>query len=116
MVSLMIALGVLACLAAAILVVTLLAFSRRFNLAATYHRVAWLPVAALLHRGGTVETAAHEPELFCRHSTAAHGHRERREGTTKLLRATLIAAIPGMLLLTYMFYGLVNAMLRSRDA
>jgi hypothetical protein len=37
--------------------------------------------------------------------------RERNEGSTAVLRATLIAAIPGMLLLALMLYGFVNAML-----
>ena len=37
--------------------------------------------------------------------------RQRNEGSTVVLRATLIAAIPGMLLLALMLYGFVNAML-----
>jgi ABC-type arginine transport system permease subunit len=42
--------------------------------------------------------------------------RARNEDTTEMLRATLIAAIPGMILVAFIFYGLVNAWLGSRGA
>jgi hypothetical protein len=128
----MIALGLLGCLVAASLVLTLMAFPRRFNFAATYRRVAWLPVAALL-----IEAILWRP-LLTRLSyfavipllltcivsffltavgaTLVATARARNEGSTEVLRATLIAAIPAMLLLALMFYGFVNTILGSNGA
>jgi hypothetical protein len=40
----------------------------------------------------------------------SHG---RKEGSAEILRATLVAAIPGMLLLVLMVYGFVNAILEK---
>ena len=128
----MIALGVLGCVVALSLILTLLALSRRFNLATTYRRVAWLPGAALLVEAALWKPlltklsylAVIPPLLTCIASlflaavgaTLVATARERSEGTREVLRATLIAAIPGMLLLAYMLYGFVNAGLRSRSA
>ena len=42
--------------------------------------------------------------------------RARNEGSIEVLRATLIAAIPAMLLLALMFYGFVNTILESNGA
>jgi hypothetical protein len=123
----MITVGLVGCLVAASLVLTLMAFPRRFSFAARYRRVAWLPVAALL-----IEAVLWKPVLTklsyfavipllltCIASlfltavgaTLVVTARERNEGSTAALRATLIAAIPGMLLLALMLYGFVNAML-----
>ena len=44
----MITLGLVGCLVAAVVVVTLMAFPRQLDFALTYRRVAWLPVAALV--------------------------------------------------------------------
>jgi hypothetical protein len=128
----MISLGILGLLVAATLVMTLMAFPRRFNFAATYSRIAWLPVAALL-----IEAILWKPLLTrlsyfavvpllltCIASffltavgaTLVATARARNEGSNDVLRATLIAAIPAMLLLVLMFYGFVNAMLESRGA
>jgi hypothetical protein len=128
----MITLGVLGCTIAAVLVLTLLAFSKRFDLAAAYRRVAWVPVAALL-----IEAALWKPllaslsyfgavfplltgiaSLFLATvgATLVATARARNEDTTEMLRATLVAAIPGMMLLALIFYGLVNAWLGSRGA
>ena len=123
----MITLGLLGCLVAASLVLTLMAFPRRFSLAERYRRIAWLPVAALLIEGVFWKPvlsklsyfAVIPPLLTCIASLflAAVGAtlvvtaRERNEGSTALLRATLIAAIPGMLLLVLMLYGFFNAVL-----
>ena len=113
-------------LVAASLVLALMAFPRRFSFTARYQRVAWLPAAALLLEGVLWEPvltklsyfAVIPPLLTCIASLflAAVGAtlvvtaRERNEDSTAALRATLIAAIPGMLLLALLLYGLVNAM------
>lgn len=123
----MITVGLVGCLVAAGLVLTLMALPRRFSFAARYQRVAWLPVAALLIEGvlwkpvlTKLSYAAVIPLLLtCIASlfltavgaTLVVTARERNEGSTAVLRATLIAAIPGMLLLALMLYGFVNAML-----
>jgi hypothetical protein len=121
----MIVLGLMGCLVVAGLVLILLAFPRRFSLAARYRRVAWLPVVALLIEAVLWKPvltnlsyfAVVPPLLTCIASLflAAIGAtlvmiaRERHEDATALLRATLIAAIPGMLLLALLAYGLVDA-------
>jgi hypothetical protein len=123
----MITLGFVGLLVAASLVLTLLAFPRRFSFAERYRRVAWLPVAALLIEGllwKPVLTklsyfAVIPPLVTCMASLllAAVGAtlvvtaRERNEGFTAVLRATLIAAIPGMLLIGLLVYGFVTAVL-----
>ena len=128
----MITLGLLGCLVAAILVVTLIAFPRRSNFAATYKRVAWLPVAALL-----IEAVLWKPLLTklsyfavvpllltCVASfflaavgaTLVATARARNERSHEVLRATLIAAIPAMLLLGLMVYGFVNTILGRSGA
>ena len=123
----MITLGLVGCLVAASLVLTLLAFPRRFSFAERYRRLAWLPVAALLIEGVLWKPvltklsyfAIIPPLVTCMASLllAAVGAtlvvtaRERNEGVTAVLRATLIAAIPGMLLLGLLVYGFVSAVL-----
>jgi len=124
----MITLGLLGCLVAAS-VLALIAFPRTASFAQTYRRVAWLPVAALLIEGLLWKPlltrlsyfAVIPPLLTCVVSLflAAIGatlvvtSRERHEGSAAMLRATLIAAIPGMLLLALMFYGFVTAILEK---
>lgn len=124
----MITVGLVGLLVAAGLVLTLMAFPRRSSFAARYRRVAWIPVAALLIEGVLWKPvltklsyfAIVPPLLTCIASLflAAVGAtlvvttRERNEGSTEVLRATLIAAIPGMLLLGLMVYEFVNAVLR----
>lgn len=128
----MIALGFLGCLVAAGLLLTLMTFPRHFNLGATYRRVAWLPVAALV-----IEAILWKPLLTklsyfavvpllltCVASlvltvvgaTLGAAARERNESSKEMLRATVIAAIPGILLLALMLYGLVNTMLQGHRA
>jgi hypothetical protein len=115
----MITLGLVGCLVAASLVLTLMAFPRRFSFATRYRRVAWLPVAALLIEGVLWKPVLTKLSYFavipllltCLASLFLTTARERNEGSTAALRATLIAAIPGMLLLALMLYGFVNAML-----
>ena len=128
----MITLGLLGCLVAAGLVLTLMVFTRRFNFAMTYPRVAWLPVAALLIEGilwkpllTRLSYFAVVPLLLtCIASfflTAAGAAlvvtaRARNEQSSEVLRVTLIAAIPALLLLALMFYGFVNTIFGSRGA
>jgi hypothetical protein len=121
----MITVGLVGCLVAASLVLTLMAFPRRFSFAARYRRVAWLPVSALLIEGVLWKPVLTKLSYFaiipllltCIASllltavgaTLVVTARERNEGSTAVLRATLVAAIPGMLLLALMLYGFVNA-------
>ena len=123
----MITLGLVGCLVAASLVGTLLAFPRRFSFAERYRRVAWLPVAALLIEGvlwkplltnlsyfaiiPPLVTSIASLLLAAVGATLVVTARERNEDVTAVLRATLIAAIPGMLLLGLLVYGFVNAVL-----
>jgi hypothetical protein len=123
----MITLGLLGCLVAASLVLTLMVFPRRFSFAARFRRVAWLPVTALL-----IEAVLWKPVLtklsyfavvpllltsLASLVLAAVGTtlvvmaRQRNDDAAALLRATLIAAIPGILLLALMVYGFINAMI-----
>lgn len=123
----MITLGLMGCLVAAGLVLALMAFPRRFSLAARYRQVAWLPVAALLIQGILWKPVLTKLSYFavvpllltCIASLflAAVGTtlvvtaRERNERSSALVRATLIAAIPGMLLFAAMLYGFVKTLL-----
>lgn len=125
----MITLGLLGCFVVASLVLALVAFPWSINFVTTYRRVAWLPVAALLVEGilwkpllARLSYFAVIPLLLtCFASvcltavgaTLVATSRERNEGSGETLRATLIAAIPGLLLLALMFYGFVNAILKT---
>jgi hypothetical protein len=123
----MITLGLIGCLVAVGLVLTLLAFPRRFSFAARYRRVAWLPVTALLIEGVLWQpvltklsyfaviplllTSVASLVLAAVGATLVVMARERNDDAAALLGATAIAAIPGLLLLALMFYGFVNAMI-----
>jgi hypothetical protein len=96
-------------------------------LATTYRRVAWIAVAVLLIEGilwkplltrlsyfaviPLLITCVASLFLTAIGATLVATSRGRNEGSTEMLRATLIAAIPGMLLLALMFYGFLNAIL-----
>jgi len=128
----MITLGLLGCLVAASLLLTLMAFPRRFNVAVSYPRVAWLPVAALLIEGilwkplltrlnyfavvPLLLTCIASFFLTAIGATLVATARARNEASSEVLRATLIAAIPALLLLALMFYGFVKTMLGSSGA
>jgi hypothetical protein len=128
----MITVGLLGCLVAASLVLTLNAFPRRFNFAVTYPRVAWLPAAALLIEGLLWKPLLTKLSYFavvpllltCIASfflaavgaTLVATARARNEGFSEVLRATLIAAIPALLFLALMFYGFFNTILGSSGA
>jgi hypothetical protein len=106
----MIVLGLMGCLVVAGLVLALMAFPRRFSVAARYRRVAWIPVTALLIEGALWKPvltklsyfAVIPPLLTCIASlflaavgaTLVMTARERDGDSTTVLRATLIAAIP----------------------
>jgi hypothetical protein len=123
----MIALGLLGFLVVAVgLVLILMAFPLPLTFAATYRRIAWLPVATLLVEAilwkPVLTTLSYfaviPPLLTCIASLvlAAVGMNlatgpGRAEGSSALLRSTLIAAIPGVLLLAVLLYGFVNTML-----
>ena len=123
----MIALGLVGCLVAVGLVLTLLAFPRRFTVAARYRRVAWLPATALLIEGALWQPVLSKlsyfaviPLLLTSAASlvlAAVGAilvvmaRERNDDPVALLGATAIAAIPGLLLAALMFYGYINAVI-----
>jgi hypothetical protein len=122
----MIALGLVGCLVVAVgLVLILMVFPLPLTFAATYRRIAWLPVATLLLEAilwKPVLTrlsylAVIPPLLTCIASLvlAAAGISlatgpDRAKGSG-LLRSALIAAIPGMFLLAVLLYGFVNTML-----
>ena len=121
----MITLGLVGFLVAASLVWTLMAFPRRFSFAERYRRMR-LPVAALLVEAfwrpvltklsyfaviPLLVTCIASLLLAAVGATLVVTARERNEGFTAVLRATLIAAIPGMLLLGLLVYGFVNAIL-----
>src|SRR5262245_54392482 len=124
----MITLGVLACFVAFALVFILVLGSRRFSLAITFLKIAWVPVAALLlqvilwkpmfanlsYFGAVPPLLTGIVSLFLATigATLVAAGRSRNEDTGGLLRATLLAAIPGMILLGLMVYGLVTALLR----
>jgi hypothetical protein len=128
----MIVLGVFGCIVAAVLVLALLLLSARVDLVAAYRRIAWVPVAALALEAALwkpllvkLSYAATIPPLLTGiaslflatiGATLFAVARTRNEETRGLLRATFIAAIPGLILLALLLYGLVNALLRTRGA
>ncbi len=121
----MITIGLLAALVAAALVAALLVFPRRASLAAWFAWVAWLPLGALAIQAALWKPvlaklsyfAVVPPLLTCVASlllaimgaTLAITARERNESTARLWRATLIAAIPGLLLLALVLYSFTRA-------
>ena len=125
----MITLGLLGCLVAASVVLTLMAFPRRFNVAVTYPRLAWLRVAVLLIEGilwkplltrlsyfavvPLLLTCIASLVLTAVGATLVATARARNERSSELLHATLMAAIPALLFLALMFYGFVNTILGS---
>jgi hypothetical protein len=124
----MITLGLVGCLVAAS-VLALIALPRASSFAQRYRRVAWLPVAALLIEGilwkpfltrlsyfavvPLLLTCVASLFLAAIGATLVATSHGRKEGSAEILRATLVAAIPGMLLLVLMVYGFVNAILEK---
>ena len=124
----MITIGLLGCLAVATVVTALLVVAKRGALEVTFARLAWLPVTVLLIEFALAKPVlsrlsyfAIVPPLFtCLVSlvlavvgaTLVAAARERNEPSSGLIRATVVAAVPGMLLFVYMAYGLVVALIR----
>jgi hypothetical protein len=98
---------------------------RQFSTARSYERIAWLPLGALLTAGILWKPvlvklsyfAAVVPLLACMASvflaavgvTLLWSARTRDDDFAVLLRATFIAAIPGMLLFGFIVYGAARA-------
>ena len=124
----MITIGLLGCLAVAAFVIALLVAAKRRALEATFAWLAWLPVTALLIELALAKPvlsrlsyfAVVPPLLTCLLSlvlavvgaTLVAAARERQEPSAGLIRATVVAAIPGMLLFVYMTYGLGVPLIR----
>jgi hypothetical protein len=123
---------IVGCLAVAILVMGLLAAAKVSTIEVAYRRFAWLPIAALLLQFLLAKPilshlsyfAIVPPPLTCLVSlflavvgaTLLASARERNEPSSGLIRATVVAAIPGMLLFAYMTYSLVAALVSRHGA
>ena len=121
----MITIGLLGCLVLAGLVAALVLIAKGDVLEVTFRRLAWLPVAALVIEFALAKPvlarlsyfAIVPPLLTCLFSlflavvgvTLVAVARERNEPSSGLIRATVVSAIPGMLLFVYMAYGFVVA-------
>jgi hypothetical protein len=122
---LVITFGIFSGVVVAALVVVVILAARRGRLERTYRWLAWLPVSALL-----IEIALAKPALSalsyaailpplvtCLFSlvlavvgaTLVAAARQRNEPAASLIRATIVAGIPGMLLVGYMVIGFVVA-------
>jgi hypothetical protein len=120
-----ITIGLLGCLVIAALVAGIVLAAKRGVLEVTFGRLAWLPVTALLTEFTLARPmlsrlsyfAIVPPLLTCLFSlflavagaTLVAVARERNEPSSGLIRATVVAAIPGMLLFVYMLYSFVVA-------
>jgi hypothetical protein len=124
--GLVITIGIVGCLAIAVLVMGLLVAAKVSTIEIAYRRFAWLPVTALLLQLLLAKPvlshlsyfAIVPPLLTCLVSlflavigaTLLASARERNEPSSGLLQATVVAAIPGMLLFAYLTYALVAAL------
>lgn len=120
----MLVVAILGCFVAAILVLALLGFSRSFAVEAVYRRMAWVPIGALFVEAALWKPmtqhlsyfAVVPPLLTCLASlllavmgaTLVASSRQRGENIVHLARATLVASIPGVMLLCYVLYGLMK--------
>ena len=128
----MITIGLLGCFGVAALILALLLGAKAGAMEVTYRRLAWLPVTALVIEFALAKPALSRlsyfaivpPLLTCLLSlflavvgaTLVAAARERNEPSSGLVRATLVAAIPGMLLFAYLIYGFVVALVWGRGA
>jgi hypothetical protein len=120
-----ITIGLLSCLALAALVAGLVLAAKSGAVEVTFRRLAWLPGTALVIELAIAKPvlarlsyfAIVPPLLTCLFSlflavvgatliAVAH---ERKEPSSALIRAPVVAAIPGMLLFAYMAYSFVVA-------
>jgi hypothetical protein len=120
-----ITIGLLSCLVIAGVVASLVLIAKGGVLEVTFKRLAWLPIAALLIQFAIAKPvlarlsyfAIVPPLLTCLFSlfmavvgaTLVAVARERNEPSSGLIRATVVAAIPGTLLFAYMAYSFVVA-------
>ena len=124
----MITIGLLGCLAVAALVIGVLGVARGTALEVTFSRLAWLPVTALVIEVAFAKPALSRLSYFAivpvlltclvsllmvvAGATLAAAARQRSERTSGIIRATVVAAIPGMLFFVYMAYGFAVALIR----
>jgi hypothetical protein len=125
-----ITIGLLGCFGVAAVILGLLLGAKGWGTEVAYRRLAWLPVTALLIEFALAKPALSHlsyfaivpPILTCMLSlflavvgaTLVAAARERNEPFSGLVRATLVAGIPGMLLFAYMIYGFVVTLLARR--
>ncbi len=128
----MITIALLGCVGIAALIFGLLLGGKAGAMEVTFRRLAWLPVTALVIEFTLAKPALSRlsyfaivpPILTCLLSlflavvgaTLVAAARERNEPSSGLVRATLVAAIPGVLLFAYMVYGFVVALVWGRGA
>jgi hypothetical protein len=127
----MISAGLLICtLATLLLVLLLLARPRNWSLEVIFVRMSWLPLLALIAEAALWKPllrrlsygAILPPLLTCIASlffsivgaTLVAAARQRNEPDRNLVRATLVASIPGMLLLAYSVYEFLSYFMRGR--
>lgn len=123
----MVTVGLLICVLASLAVVLLLMRPKGSSLETVFLRMSWLPPIALLAQVILwplllrLSYAAVLPPLLTgiaslflgvMGATLVAASRQRGEPGRQLLRATLIASIPGVLLLAYMMYGLFAHLIR----
>jgi hypothetical protein len=125
-----ITIGLLGCFGVAAVILGLLLGAKGWGTEVTYRRLAWLPVTALLIEFALAKPALSHlsyfaivpPILTCLFSlflavvgaTLVAAARERNESFSGLVRATLVAGIPGILLFAYMIYGFVVTLVWRR--
>ena len=125
----MITVGLLAVCLVAALGIPFILLARRWTIEVAFIRVAWIPLTALLLEGlffrRIAETISYFavalPVLTCivslflalMGSTLVASARQREEDDTGLLRATILASIPGAVLLGYILYAFTAGSLSS---
>ncbi len=128
----MITIALLGCVGAAALICGLLLAAKAGAIDSTYRRLAWVPVAALVIELTLAKPALSRLSYFAIvpplltgllslfltvvGATLVAVARERNEPSSGLVRATLVAAIPGVLLFVYMLYGFLVAWVWGRGA
>jgi hypothetical protein len=123
--------GLAICVLAGLSMLVLLLRPQGFHLEAAFIRLSWLPPAALLAQGflwpflkRLSYAAILPPLLTCVASlflgvmgaTLVAAGAQRGESDRRLLRATFVASSPGMLLLGYMIYAYLMAIIRMTPA
>lgn len=125
----MITIGLVSVLLVAALGLLFLLLTRFWTLEVAFTRVAWVPLVALAVEGVSFAPLSHAlgyfavalPVFTCIASlfltfigaTLVAASRQRREHHVGLLRATLVASVPGALLAAYVFYAFLASALGS---